>query len=434
MSITILGYIALYISLLLGCILNSASLGVYLYQLVYFLNPVNRWWGSHLPDLRYSMIVSIAILIAYVINRDKYAHNKLIHFAQLKWLFLMTIVSIIVSFYAVWPEMHNRNLVTQIKLFFFVIIAYKVLDSPQKYERLIWVHILGVFYIGWVAHGFGRTSFERLDGVGPVDGTDANDTAAVLLTALPIVIHLLIHSKFWLRLVLLLIFAYIIDGVVLCNSRGAFVGIFVSMSYFFYNIVFSKNRPSSHKFISLGIIIFSIGLFIYLADDTFFQRMSTLNEASIDGGGKGGSERVFFWIKSLELARQHPFGVGYWGFQYLSPGFIPAEMLTNGMRAIHSTYFQVLSEYGYIGPFLLAGYFLSTFLQYRKIQDHLEKRGDNQNSDLIRAVFSGFIGYIVAAAFIDRLHAEMMYWFPLYIAIGYNVYVINFKPMGTKKV
>lgn len=424
MSISFLGYITIFISLLLGCIFHSASLGVYLYQLQYFINPIIYWWSSYLFDLRYTMIVAIVLMLSYVFNRKKYKDNKLIHFPQLKWLFLLITVSIIISFYAVWPEMHTRNLFTQIKLFFFVAIAFKVIDSPQKFEKLIWVHIIGIFYIGWNAHGLGRNSFDRLEGVGPADGTDANDTAAVVITAIPLIIHLLIHSKLWVRIALALFIAFIIDAIVLLNSRGAFIGILVSMSYFFFNIIFSKKRPNSHKYISLGVIFFSLVLFIYLADHAFFQRMLSLGEVSLDGEGDRIG-RTFFWFKAMELARQHPFGLGYWGFQYLSPNFIPDQLLTSGMRAIHSTYFQALSEYGFIGPFLLAGYLGSTFLQYRKIQHELRERCDNRESDLIMAVLSGFIGFLTAAAFIDRLHAEMMYWFPLYIACGYNIYVVN---------
>ena len=41
------------------------------------------------------------------------------------------------------------------------------------------------------------------------------------------------------------------------------------------------------------------------------------------------------------------------------------------------------------------------------------------------AINGGFIGFLTAGIFIDRLSAEMMYWFPLFNACFYNIYYLK---------
>lgn len=425
MAISSIGYFLLYWAFLLACLFSEVAYGIYAYQGHYFANPINRWWGAHLPSLRYSFICALFIFASYVIQREKYAHNKIGNFPQLKWFAAMVVMCSIVTFYALWKEVHIENLNTYIKLFLFVLIAYKVIDTPNKIEKMLWVHIAGTFYIGWLGHTYGRTAYGRLEDIGPVDGVNANDTASVLITAIPILIYYLIHGRHWQRFVALIALAYTIDGIVLINSRGAFVGLFCATAYFSYHLIFCRERSVSQRFLYLFVLFFSTLLFLYLTDITFWQRMVTLQDIDFSGQGSGGASRLFFWLKAVELAKEYPFGMGYWGFQYLSPQIIPAEYLTEGMRAIHSTYFQALSVYGYLGPVLLGLFILSSFRLSWKIQKTLKNEKIGKEHDQIVAISSGFLGFLVAATFIDRLFAEMMYWFPLYIACFYNVYVIQ---------
>ena len=88
-------------------------------------------------------------------------------------------------FWAAWPVMHSNRLIAFIKLLIFLFIAYKVIDTPKKFEWMIWIYLVGNFYIGWVAHGIGRTGYGRLEGIGPSDSVASNDCAAAIVTSIP---------------------------------------------------------------------------------------------------------------------------------------------------------------------------------------------------------------------------------------------------------
>jgi O-antigen ligase len=178
----------------------------------------------------------------------------------------------------------------------------------------------------------------------------------------------------------------------------------------------------------MGMIVAGICLFVYLTDTTFWERMGT-----IKGGSsvemRGGS-RIFFWMKTFDLVKQHPFGVGGWGYQYLSHEFLPDEMLTGGSgglrrRAVHSTYFQCFAEYGYPGIPIFGGLLLSTFLFMRKSKRYLFNKGKFFLYYQGIAIESGLVGYLTSAIFLSLLYPEILYWFILFTACFGNIYMLK---------
>ena len=44
------------------------QVGIYFYAAIYFLNPLERWWGSSIPELRYGFMIALATLISFVLH------------------------------------------------------------------------------------------------------------------------------------------------------------------------------------------------------------------------------------------------------------------------------------------------------------------------------------------------------------------------------
>ncbi len=431
MNKTVIIFLSVYATCIICTILVDAAWGVYIYELLYFLNPPARWWGGSLPALRYSFIVALAIATAYVLRHDKYSQNKLFSIPQSKWLIGLTLMMFLVGFIAVWPERHWSIFKNHFKLILFVLLAYKIVDTPQKFERMIWTFLIGNFYIGWVAHNTGRNAFGRLEGVGPVDGNDSNTTASILLTAVPILLSYLLTGKRWQKALSFIFLAYIMNGIILCNSRGAFLALVVSGAFMFYSIILTKvvNIKEKVKMITLGLA--GLGLFIYLTDSTFWERMGTLKEVSrseetgaLQGSGAG---RTYFWLRAVELANEYPVGVGAWGYQYLSPEFLPDELLTGvggaRMRAAHSIWFETLAEYGYLGLGLFIAYLFATLNLARRISKISVIRENSYLYYQNTAIAASLIGLLAAGTFIDRLYCELIYWLPMFIGCFANIYI-----------
>lgn len=375
-----------------------------------------------MPDLRYSFGISVSLLIIFLITRQKFSENRLFDVPQTKWYIMLTLIPVLLYFSAVWPVMHKIYLIDHIKLMVIVFIAYKVMDNPAKFERFVWCYLIGIFYVGYVAFSTGRTGAGRLEGIGMVDGADSNGTAAVLITAVPLCLFYMMRSeKLWKKGLAAAILAFTLNAIILINSRGSFLGLVAGNSFMFYFMFFSKNVKGSQKLKLLGLLFVGVCLFVYLTDAAFWERMYTLKKVSEGGGGSG---RTFFWLKTIEVVKDYPFGAGIRGYTYLSPKFIPEELLTGGVRAVHSTVFQVWAEYGHLGLISYIGYVVSNFNLSRKVRKNLL----NDNPYLFYqsiAIDSGFISFLVAVSFIDKLHSVTLYWYPLFIACFANIYYLK---------
>ena len=433
MSKFIVAFIVTYAGSLLAALIIDASYGIYYYQMIYFLNPPARWWGAQLPDLRYSYIIAIVILVAYSIRYQQYSKNRLMAVPMTKWLLVFLLMVTITSFWAVWPDMHNVLLVYHFKLMMFMGIAYKVINTYRKYEIMIWTFLLGNFYIGWVSRRVGRTGMGRLEDTGPADtGGDGNATSAILVAAVPLLLFYLWKGKWWQRLMSVVCLAFVMDTVVLINSRGSFLALVLSLGYLLLKGVFLASETNRRDRVKIfALVMAGAVIFFSLADDIFWSRMGTIVSDSEEEFGGGG--RKYFWFKTFDLVKTYPFGVGGWGYQYLSSEFIPEDLLVAGdgsgpgRRAVHSTYFQCLAEYGYLGAFVFAGILLSTFRFLKRTQMHVRRNGNLFVYYQAIALESSLIAYLTAAIFLSLLYPEVLYWLILFSACMGNIYMLRDK-------
>jgi probable O-glycosylation ligase (exosortase A-associated) len=412
-------FIPIYLAGLAAALLVDVSWGIFLYQLQYFFSPGTSWWYSQLPNIRYSHTIAVVILIGFVLRYKKYKENNLFEVPQTKWILILFGMMCIISLWAQWPEMHNNYLTSQLKLLIFLAIAYKVIDSPKKFEFTIWSFLIGQFYVAWAAWSLGRNYYGRLEGFGPPDSQEANDLGCTFITAIPLLIFYILRGKNWQKFAAIVLMAFILNGIILVNSRGAFLAAFGSCIYYCTFIILNKTNESKNRSRAIAAALCGIVLFVYLADETFFKRISTIADAAPESRDTG---RIYFWEKAIDLAIEHPFGVGVYGYQKLSPNFLEQEFLTGGMRAVHSIHFQVLSEYGFPGFVAFVALIASNFKLLWKIKKKLLYLKKSNEYFMAVSLETSLVGFLIAATFLDRFYAEIFYWIMMYIACMYNIF------------
>lgn len=411
-----------------------------MYVLQYWLNPRTRWWYHSLPSVRWSFVIAVAMMLAFFLKMDKYSENRFFRPPPTKWLILNAMMLVLISNWAVWPTMHDKFVQDHIKLLVFIGIAYKVVDTPIKFERMMMTSVIGAFYVSYETKRVGRNMFGRVEGTGPADsGGDANNAAASLISVVPLLVYFTIRShlrkeKLWKRLFLLLFCAYIFNGIVLINSRGSFIGLSLSFLYFGYRTWTHKLVTWKHRFQMILLALAGIGGFLYLADDAFWERMASISEESESETGGGG--RLLFWSIALDMVKVYPLGVGGWGFAYLSPQYVPQEFMPRNanIRAVHSLYFQCLVERGYLGAALWLTLMASSIFLIRKTQKFLYEQKDNSNFFLGLALESGFLAFLAAATFLNRLNSEILYWQVLFAMCFGNIYMLKKKTKSTRNL
>jgi O-antigen ligase len=112
---------------------------------------------------------------------------------------------------------------------------------------------------------------------------------------------------------------------------------------------------------------------------------------------------------------------------------MPEAMLSGGRRAVHSLYFQCLAERGYIGFIIFMSLVFSNFRLMRKTKRTILLNGELTLYYQGIALESSFIVFLTASAFINRLHAEILYMLMLFIGCFGNIYYIKPGKLRTKE-
>jgi hypothetical protein len=427
--VSVLLFFLTYIS---GFILSFRVFPIFafvLYEAVYFFNPEFRWWGKLIPDISYSFYISILLIIFLITNFEKSKENSLMAVPQFRWAYVILILYCIAYTYSVFPILHYNAMINMIKLFIVISIAYKLCDTDTKFNYVLWGYILGAWYISFYAWQVGRNSGGRVERIGTVDAPDSNGLAAAIAPSLVLCLYYFwtTHNKY-AKAAFAFAGIFIANAIVLINSRGAFLGVAVSIIIFMYYMYFSSFQRKYQKLSAIFITIAGLSGAMYLADDSFKERiLSIADETEVDEEKESGATRMVFWAASIEMAKDYPLGKGFRGFNAYAHLYIPPDVHTGRKtnRTVHSTWFEALSEIGYFGLFSL----VMMLFYCAKTTQHCKRRlkMDHQVDQYFKviALQCALIAFMVSMTFMNRLRAEILYWCVMYTAIAYNIYILK---------
>lgn len=425
MSLTVLIFAIAYLIGLFMALAKGAHWAFYIYQFVYFLNPEDRWWSHSLPSFGYSMVTVIMLIFTYMIAYKKYTLNHLTKLPHFKWFIIIIICYVVVYQYAIVPEKHYRYTTDFFKMLIVIGLAYKVLDTQQKLEWALIAYLVGSTYIGYEAYVVGRDQWGRVEGIGMVDAPEANGTAAAIAPTVALLIFYFWKGGIKMKIATTLMGVFILNGLILINSRGAFLGAAVSGLYFMFEMFKGKIKFQYQKQVAFALILLGLIGISVLVDESFVDRMYTLTE--VEDESKSGSHRYRLWLIAIDQTFEYPIGSGIFGFQYLSPAWVPEELFIGGQKrkAVHSIWMQGLTEIGWIGfaAFMLIIFYCFRFLS--RIKKQCIQNNDLYNYYLAHALLSAYLGILVASTFIDQFRVQTVYWMFLFISCYYSIMIIN---------
>jgi putative inorganic carbon (HCO3(-)) transporter len=257
----------------------------------------------------------------------------------------------------------------------------------------------------------------KMLGIGLVEGTrvtisrdigsvlgDPNDLSLVLLFPLAFACTLVVYRCGSLsRLLGLAGVCAIVWAIIETQSRGGLLGIMTVFGVFGLRIIKSK---------LLLALIGSVAVVGLFAVAGIAERQSGgAHEEGIDESAMG---RLYAWVAAWRMALAHPLtGVGidnfYVNYFFYSPHWDGKN------HAVHSTWFQVLAEAGFVGLGLFIALIVTTFTCTRRTVRALHGQPDTPT--ILRAsataVFAGLAGFCVSGTFLT----QAFNW-PLYILIA----------------
>lgn len=291
----------------------------------------------------------------------------------------------------------DRNLKTMLLAF----VVMCVMVDRTRLHALVWVMTASLAFYAVKGAGFVLLTGggSRVHGPESTHIADNNHLAAALCMTLPLLHYLRLYSTNKLiRLGLAGALCATILAVLGSYSRGGFIALVAMLAVFWWR---SKRKLISFVF----LIVVGAGSIAFMPQ-SFYDRIESITEAGEDSSFQG---RINAWWMAVNLANDRPLtGGGMVG--YMDPEVFQRYNPGATTRAIHSVYFQVLAEMGYVGLFLYV-LIMAIAIRYAFYVVATAKRHPELQwaGDLASMFIASFAGYYVAGAALSMAYYDFYY-------------------------
>ena len=417
MSFTGLGFLGIFFLCLGLAFARHPAFGLYAYLWAFYNHPPLRWWGVDLPDWRWSLIAALVTLIAIAlkpktVSRPHWANNWGARFLAIfvAWIWIQ-------SMWAVDSNGHLEGSILFTKYVLLFYLMYQCLSDRQQFENFCFVHVIGCFIFGWVGYMTPWETFDagRLENVGGPGVKDANTFSMHMVGGMAMAGFLLFTCSGIRRWMILLCIPFILNGLILASSRGAIVGLMSA------GLVSLYLCPKIHRKYLYLLGILGAGLFMFLANDVFLERMETITGKAQEDDmlrtgetkDKSAMSRIMILKGGWKMFLDYPLGVGFEDHKALSSNerYLPPEALSySGQRSSHNTFMTLLVEHGILGGllYMAMGIWITFTLWGLK---RLDRIGLPISLGFYRAAIGGSLAaHFVSGQFTSFLRAEIGVW------------------------
>lgn len=376
--------------------LSTPYIGVYLWSWISLMSPHLLTWGfaSTFP---FAMFIAGGTLLGLITGKQA----KLKIWSPESGVLLTLIIWVcITTIFAVDQEGALKELDRYLKIQLFIFLTLALMSDRQKLDGFIWVMVISLGFYG-VKGGI----FTALTGGGArVWGPDGsfiggnNEVALALIMTVPLMRYLQLQSENkWIKRGLLAAILLSAAAILGTQSRGAFLGIMAIGAFFWV-----KSPRKVESSIMVGIVAAVVLLFM---PQTWWDRMNTIQTYDQDASAMG---RVNAWWVAWRTANSSLTGGGANMFTpEMFQKYAPDPL---DVHDVHSIYFEMLGEQGWIGfcLFVTLG-----ILVWRRcgliIKTCKNDPAQKWAVDLALMLQVSLIGYATAGAFLGLSYYDYYY-------------------------
>ncbi|MEN8634364.1 MULTISPECIES: O-antigen ligase [Pseudoalteromonas] len=428
-------------------IINGLLLTTTILALYVMFGPIAAFALLLLPFAGYLAVrVSTAFVILFILFSYFRLHEAFVFLMPLKIPKLLALASIFGIFWHLFiskklrPHWNQTHLVFVIWFVWLTVCVFAATNRGMAIEYwsgvLVKVFIM-VFAISWWLTRFSHFSYVRIgimisgisialvalsnkmNGIGLVEGSrvtisrdirsqlgDPNDLSLVLMFPVSFLAAELFDSNTHKFRRAFAAFGLIlaISGVIATQSRGGLLGIAAILSFFLYQ----KVKNPLVVGICGAVAMMAMMVFAGISD----RQSGGAEESGVDESAMG---RIYAWHAAINMGVANPLtGVGinnfFVNYYFYSPHWDGKN------HAVHSTWFQVLGETGFVGLFIFLLFIASI---YRSLSRIYSINKVNYNKDVIinaNALKAGLIGFMVSGTFLTQA-----FTWPLYIILALTI-------------
>jgi putative inorganic carbon (hco3(-)) transporter len=395
-----------------------------LYLQTFFAAPQLWWWGDELPRFRYSLWSGYLLLGAVIIAPRALVPPKTLEGSMRIITILMLLNAAFVHFFlAPSQRISLDTFVEMLKYALLMFLISSAIKDRNDFQRFVAAMALGAAYIGWevTVNERGDFSGSRLEGVGAPAASTANSLANLMLIVLPLAGSLFLQKSWKWKLTCLVAAPLILNVLLLCNSRGAFLGL-IGTGIAFALLAKGVNRKRALKTLGLA----TVALYLLLGDARILDRFMTTFTGS-EARDNSASSRLVFWNAGLALLNDHPLGAGGGAFKFALGSRYLAQ--TTGeqdpdSRSLHNGYLTEATDWGVQGLVLKLSLFLVAILAAYRTCEKCRKENRVEEGLLGLCVVTMAVGHMIHCMFGSFLDHEWTFWILALLARYADLYAM----------
>jgi putative inorganic carbon (HCO3(-)) transporter len=388
-------FIIIFFSLLF-LVFKRPYVGILMWFWISLMNPHRMIYGFA-TGINYAMIVAIVTLGSWLFLHPEESRmpprdrTTFLFLALMIWITITTLISP-APFEGIWSYWLEAE-----KILLMTVVAYAMTTTRERFDQLVLVCVLSLAF-----HGFHGGIIAILHGgswrvFGPPKSmiADNNDVGVALTMVLPLLIYLKQrYTQPYLKWPMIGLIGMTALGDLFTYSRAALLAI-SSVAFTFWL------RSRQKLLIGILIVIAIIGVFQF-APARWFERMQTIQNYEQDGSAMG---RLALWRMAWYISLKYPLtGAGFrWGYDLY---WVNTQIAGSGLppltkpRTMHSIWFNMLSNHGFIGLALFVGFFVWIILDTRWLIRQTRGRPDlDWANKFARMLQVSLVGYGVGASF-----------------------------------
>ena len=391
-------------------VLKRPFWGILLLAWLGYMNPHRLTWGFmfSMPVVQIVVLATFAgMLFSREAKRLVWSREMTVLVVFVLWMGLTTTQAFYVNF-------ATEQYIKVIKIQILTVMTLLMLTSKEKVHLFVWVIALSLGFYGIKGGIFTIVNGGSYRVQGPA-GTfigGNNELALALVMTIPLIWYLYLQEPRKAIKVGLLVGLFLTAVAAIgSQSRGALVALLVTGGIFWL-----KGR---HKLVSAVFIVLAAVTVTSLMPPEWYERMSTIKTYQEDQSAMG---RINAWWTAFNVANDRVTGGGFemWHWQVYQR-YAPDPSVP---RDVHSIYFEVLGEHGYIGLVLFLTLLGMTWLKCGSIIRRAKRNPDTYWArDLAAMVQVSMVAYGAGGAFLGLAYFDYIYHLIAIVVVTYYLTV-----------
>jgi len=390
--------LALFIFGTLPCILMRPYIGLLVWSWLGYMNPHRLCYGFAV-SFPWVYMVAVVTIASLLFSRE----SKKVPWSAVSVLLLMFLLwTGLTTFYALVPDSAWIKWQEFAKVMVMVFVTLILVNNRERLHWLVWMIVASLGFYGVKGGVFTLAQGGANHVLGPPGSfiADNNALALALCMTLPLMRYLQLHSSSkFVRVGLG--FSMLFTGIAILGtySRGGLIGLAIAAG-----ALFLKSRGR----LAVVLVVVAVGFAgSHFMPAEWTARMGTLHNAQQTDSGE---TRIQSWQFSANVALHRPLLGGGFNMYQSTPVWELYGPEDAAPRAVHSIYFRVLGEQGFLGLALFATLLFASWKNCSRVRKRSRDIPDMRWAfDMASMLQVSLVAFMAAGTFLPMSYFDLSF-------------------------